>query len=41
MKPDGTQVKNNLFCKGQRIVSDEYRKNYDRIFSKEKETPKK
>ena len=34
---DGVQPGNNLFSKGQKIVSDKYRKEYDRIFRK-KET---
>ena len=40
MKMDGTKVKNNLFCKYQRIVSDAYRENYDRIFKKENKNKK-
>jgi hypothetical protein len=31
MEMDGTKTKNNLFSKGQRIVSDKYRKQYDKI----------
>ena len=31
MQKDGTKVKNNLFSKGQRVVSDKYRKRYDEI----------
>ena len=29
MEMDGTKVKNNLFSKGQRIVSDRYRDGHD------------
>jgi hypothetical protein len=30
MQKDGTKVKNNLFSKGQRVVSDNYRDGYDK-----------
>ena len=33
-KPGSNRVGTNLFGKGQRIITDTYRKEYDRIFKK-------